>query len=525
MNTNISSKSGGCIITDRDDIIVFANEIAKAILNRKNLIGTDFNIVKEEFFQYDHDCVKTECHNIFWINDKNPKDFISSILEHSFDEIFVCDNMGRSIYCNKTFEKHYGITCREIIGKDISSWVSEGIVDRTFLFDVIKSKKQITYEQKTIAGKTILNTSTPVLGEDGNVMFVVENCRDITEINELKSNLYNAQERLIEVNRALKSSNEDIIGPVFKNASMVEIEGLINNMAPRDVNMLILGKSGTGKTRIAKLIHKRSHRRDNAFVSINCSTIPESLLESELFGYEKGAFTGASDKGKIGLVEKADGGTLFLDEIGEIPLSMQVKLLELVQEHTFIPVGATKAKKIDVRIIAATNQDLQEMIIAKKFREDLYYRLSVVTIKIPPLSERPEDVSLLLNYYLDYYNRKHNLDVALTVECKNRLINYNWPGNIRELEHLMEFLVLNCNGDTIELKDLPTNILDHGTLRNMLKKEHGEYSLTLKELLEAEEARIIRNTYKKHSSSYSLARKLGISQSKAYRLITKYCDK
>ncbi len=515
--------SGGCIIADNMGEIVFINEIARQFLPLNPSDNITLSEIKNFIRHYDYDCIKTEKHEIYWINDNEANDFISSILENSFDEIFVCDNQGRAIYCNKSFEKHYGKTCDEIIGKSILTFAQDGVVDRSFLRDVINTKKPITYEQKTAAGKTILNTSTPVLDGDGNLMFIVENCRDVTEINELKSNLYDVQSQLIEAKRNLNDSTEYLEGPEFDNPQMKEIDDLVANMAPRDINILITGKSGTGKTRIAKQIHNRSSRRNNPFVSINCSTIPLSLIESELFGYEKGAFTGASDKGKIGLVEKAGGGTLFLDEIGEIPLSMQVKLLELVQEHTYMPVGATKNKKIDVRIIAATNQDLTDMISEKKFREDLYYRLSVVRINIPSLCERPEDVNILLEYYMNYFNKKHSLKSRMTQESKNILLGYSWPGNIRELEHLVEFLVLNSNGNTIEVNDLPANVHNKSTLKNILKSNADENSMTLQQLMEMEEKRIIRQAHKKFKSSYGVAKRLGISQSKAYRLIMKHC--
>ncbi|HIW40206.1 MAG TPA: sigma-54 factor interaction domain-containing protein [Candidatus Eubacterium pullicola] len=206
----------------------------------------------------------------------------------------------------------------------------------------------MTYEQTTRVGKTILNTTTPVLDENDEILFIVENCRDITEINKLKQDLYDTSKKLMNAQKNLDmrygdNFKEDI---EFTSAKMQEVNNLVDNMAKKDVTMLVLGKSGTGKSMLAKRIHAMSNRSEKPFISINCSTIPENLMESELFGYEKGAFTGASDKGKKGLVENADGGTLFLDEIGEIPMSVQAKLLEFIQEKTFVPVGGTRSRKL-----------------------------------------------------------------------------------------------------------------------------------------------------------------------------------
>jgi transcriptional regulator with PAS, ATPase and Fis domain len=270
---------------------------------------------------------------------------------------------------------------------------------------------------------------------------------------------------------------------------------------------------------MAKKIHEKSKRASGPFTKINCTTIPENLLESELFGYSKGAFTGASAQGKQGLVELSNGGTLFLDEIGELPLNVQSKLLELVQEKTFLPVGGTKLKYVDTRIIAATNKNLMELVKENKFRIDLYYRLSVATINLPPLNELHDDIESLLDFYLKHYNEKHNLNVRFEPKTKEILINYSWPGNIRELEHLIEFLVLTSNNIII------TDILPNYILKNSDASNRISYdNCSLDFLLEEEEKKVIQNMFSKYNSSYKLAEKLKISQSKANRLIRKHCN-
>lgn len=309
---------------------------------------------------------------------------------------------------------------------------------------VINERRAVTMEQTTYINRTVVITAVPVFDKNNKIEMIVENSRDITEIQTLKNSLKEMsilaeQYKTAVVHLEHKERQVDLVA---NSKAMKKIMSTLKRVSIVDSTILLLGESGTGKTNIAKYIHSISPRKDDPFITINCSTIPESLFESELFGYLPGTFTGANKTGKIGLAEIADGGTLFLDEIGELPLSVQTKLLQLIQEQTFIPIGGTKEKKINIRIITATNQDLKKLVGEKRFREDLYYRLKVVEFFLPPLRERPEDLISLIFYFLNYYDKKYNFSHSFSDESLVILKKYKWPGNIRELSNIIENLVV-----------------------------------------------------------------------------------
>lgn len=271
-----------------------------------------------------------------------------------------------------------------------------------------------------------------------------------------------SRKAIIEENRYLREQEKRkhnfnfIVGD---SAAMKKLYSMIDKVGPSRSSVLITGRSGTGKELVARAIHDQSDRKDQAFVAINCGAIPESLFESELFGHKKGSFTGANSD-RSGMFVMANGGTLFLDEIGEMPLSMQVKLLRVLQEGEIRPVGSSSNKKVDVRIIAATNKDLRKEVAEQRFREDLFYRLNIIELQIPPLHERQDDIPLLCNHFVDKYSKELNRPVkGLTREALFALTRYDWPGQVRELENVIERAFLLCNGDYITLEDLPSQIL------------------------------------------------------------------
>lgn len=311
--------------------------------------------------------------------------------------------------------------------------------------------------------------------------------------------------------------SQKVVGDNFFGTSpqMQEILKLLEKIIPTKSTVLILGESGTGKGVLAEFIHYSSPRKDKPFISINCSAIPENLLESELFGYKKGAFTGAvSDK--KGLIELANGGTLFLDEIGDMPLNLQAKLLKFLESGEFIPLGDTIKKQVDVRVIAATNKDLETLIKEGKFREDLYYRLNVIEIKIPPLRERKEDIPALIYFFIDKLSKVHEKNIkGITSDALSCLINHEWPGNVRELKNVIERAIILATGEYITLDELPERI----------KKEKTEIISTkpLKEALEEFEKNIILNTLRQCSNNKEAAAKLlGIDLATLYRKLKKF---
>jgi transcriptional regulator with PAS, ATPase and Fis domain len=300
---------------------------------------------------------------------------------------------------------------------------------------------------------------------------------------------------------------------------MENILQLAAKIADVDSTVFILGESGVGKEVIARFIHKRSHRDKGPFVKINCGAIPETLLESELFGYETGAFTGAKRQGKPGLIEMANEGTLFLDEIGELPLNLQVKLLQVLQEHRLVRIGGIKPITVNIRVIAATNRDIENMVKKGEFREDLFYRLNVVPITIPPLRERRDDIIPLIYHFLEEYNRKYDKAKKISAEAKDILIKYNWPGNVRELENTVERLVVTVEEDVILPHHLPENLKE---INIPLKVVNVDGIIPLKDAVEMVERQLLHKAVEQCNSTYDIAKILGVNQSTVVRKIQKY---
>ncbi|MGE5587490.1 MAG: sigma 54-interacting transcriptional regulator [Clostridia bacterium] len=304
------------------------------------------------------------------------------------------------------------------------------------------------------------------------------------------------------------------------SVEMGRVLQLAAKVAPVNTTVLLLGESGVGKEVVARFIHSTGPRRRGPFVNINCGAIPATLLESELFGYESGAFTGARREGKPGMVEAASGGTLFLDEISELPPDLQVKLLQLIQERKLVRVGGVKPLGVDIRIIAATNRDLAAMVGRGEFRADLFYRLNVVPITIPPLRERPDDVIPLIYHFLNRYNEAHGYEKTINEQAREILTRYSWPGNVRELENLIERLVVTVEGDEIGAADLPQHVFEEGGARPPRVVVGG--IMPLRQATEEVERQIIERALSEERSTYSMAKLLGVNQSTVVRKIKKY---
>lgn len=390
---------------------------------------------------------------------------LQAFFDTSWDEIFVTDGEGMTLRVNGACVRICGLKESELVGRNVRDLVGEGVMSRSATLLALEKRKKVTIVEETKSGRRILVTAVLVFDED-RIVRVVNVSRDITELHHLQERFEEAQE-LLELCRmelsAARKENADRERVVYRSETMERIMALVSRVARVNSTVLLLGESGVGKEVIARTIHERSNCKDGPFIKINCGAIPAALLESELFGYEKGAFTGANSGGKAGLIELADRGTLFLDEIGELPMNLQVKLLQILQDRCLTRVGGVRTIGVDTRVIAATNRDLERMVKKGKFREDLYYRLNVVPINIPPLRERKDDIPLLAHNFLKRFSAKYQTKKELSTEVLDLLSKYYWPGNVRELENLMERLVVIHEEQVIRPHHLPEAVRNAST--------------------------------------------------------------
>ncbi|WP_235822050.1 sigma-54 interaction domain-containing protein [Gottfriedia luciferensis] len=439
-------------------------------------------------------------------------EILQKILDNSPNEFYVLDKDARIVYINKACERHYGIKLKDVVGKSNDELISKEYWKPRILPLLLKEKKTVIMKQISYVGKEIITTAIPLLNEKQEIELIITTSQDANY-----KDLYIPDEQEInQMDQAALYKNNIITN----NKEMNNIVKICEKVAKVDATVLIQGESGTGKGVIAKYIHQKSNRSNAPFLSLNCATIPEELLESELFGYKDGAFTGATKGGKQGLLELADGGTVFLDEVGDISPKVQAKLLKVIQEFEFMPVGGKQTKKVNIRILAATNRNLYEMVQNKEFREDLYYRLHVVNLNIPPLRDRKEDIIPLTYHFLSEFNRKHQVNVIISEEALDIFYNYSWPGNIRQLENMLESLVVTSDG--IIQKDDLTSLIVENRSQNPVNEELTDASLQAS--LEEVEKNIVINSYTKYRNTRKVADDLEISQSKAARLVRKYCS-
>jgi len=449
---------------------------------------------------------------------------MDAIIESSYDGLYLTNGEGITLRVNEAFEKLTGVPASEMVGHNVEDLVRErGIVSESVSALVLKEKKPVTIIQRTLAGQTALTTGTPVFDRKGQIFRVVSNVRDITELMQLKQQLEQAQGLSKHYESELRAlqMQYDIEKIIVGSRIMKDLLDNVIRIAQVESTVLITGESGTGKELIAETIHINSPRRNGPFIKINCGAIAKNLLESELFGYDPGAFTGAKKGGRAGYFELANGGTILLDEISELPFSLQANLLRVIQNKEIIRVGGEKTIPVDVRIIAATNRDIAQLVANKQFREDLYYRLNVVPVEVPPLRARKEEIPLLAAHFIKLFNKKYDMQKELFPDVIDILMNYDWPGNVRELENVIERLVVTIPRDVLTSEDLPKNI------KNFRRKDvHPQISidgvLPLKEAVEFVEREIISNAYSRYRATRVVAKHLGIDPSTVLRKAAKY---
>ncbi len=438
-----------------------------------------------------------------------------AIFESSFDGIWLSDGEGKVLKMNRANEKIFGFSRDELIGKYPKDMLEKGVYSRSSVVRAIEKKETVTTTLTTKDGKTIIATSTPVFDEKENIALVVNNIRDATHLFQLQSEL-DQMKGLTELYKNKLKQMEVKKGFVYQSTQMEEIVSLALRLAKVECPVLITGPSGVGKEIIADIIHSNSERKGGPFVKVNCGAIPENLMESELFGYEAGAFSGADRAGKLGYFALAHKGTLLLDEIGELPLHMQVKLLRAVQDKSITRVGGTKPFKVDIRLLAATNRDLKDMIANNAFREDLYYRLNVAAIPIPALNERRDDILPLVEHFLRLFNKKYGKNIQVTSEVLEYWCQYNWQGNVRQLENTVERLVVSAQDDLVTTHDLQSNATKKS------HKHHDQEIFSLPEAVAQTEQKLIRRAFQQYKTTREIAQKLDIHQSTLIRKAAKY---
>ncbi|HWQ75919.1 MAG TPA: sigma 54-interacting transcriptional regulator [Syntrophomonas sp.] len=448
---------------------------------------------------------------------KEIKEELIALIESSFDGIHVTDSEGRTLRANRAFSRITGSKQGELIGKTMQELIDEEIYSQDITAMVLVRRESVTVSQKSKLGNTVMITANPVFDEKGVLFRIVINVRDISELNLLRKQLEQAQTLSQHYQEKLSKYNlADQF--VIRSKESRDLADLCVRLGQVDATVLIKGESGVGKEFAAQLIHSNSKRRDKPMVNLNCAAIPESLFESELFGYEPGAFTGASKQGKQGMFEAAEGGTLFLDEIGEMPLNTQAKLLRAIQEKTVTRVGGTTPINVDVRIIAATNRNLQEMVQRKEFRNDLYFRLNVIPVTVPPLRDRKVEIPFLVDHFLTKFNAKYNLHKRIEEREIKGLMNYDWPGNVRELENLIERLVVIYPGEVIR----HINLNDMDTAINEEENYEIFAGFKLQTAIEQMEKQMIKNSLETLGSTRKAALELGVSQPTIVRKAAKY---
>lgn len=446
-----------------------------------------------------------------------------SILDYSSDGLLLAGAKGEILAYNAAW-RALALADQSRLPKNVKQFSRELPDGTATAVEVLHTKKSCSNVFRSPAGRVLLSTGKPIFKDGGTLQYVLVNIRDISSALSLRDTVEHADRvRKLYMDYMQSAGQRSAETPVVINPQMATIYENCLTIAAVDATVLIMGESGTGKEVLANFIHQNSARKERPFLSINCGAIPENLLESELFGYEAGAFTGAQRGGKVGIFEAANTGTLLLDEMGELPKEMQVKLLRVLETRQITRVGAVKPIGVDVRIIVATNRDLAQRVKEGLFRSDLFYRINVMSVTIPPLRERPEDVVALSNHFLNLFNIQYDRNRTLSYDVYQYLAAYSWPGNVRELRNVIEQIVILSPKDEIPFSlvqaILPTSPGDVGRTGSPVRVTRPD---KLERVVEEAERQLLKLAMRKHHSSRSIAKALGISQTTAVRKLKKY---
>lgn len=451
--------------------------------------------------------------------------------DQSWAGVLIVDANLKPVYCNDVYESICGYSPEAIQSMNVDEIALSTAEGVSSSFNVLNTgKESLVHQRSLITGKNYLAKSFPFFDKDGNIKYVITNLLNVSQLSDIQSKIEALKEidsidsesirRFLDL---LAASKKDSI--IYKSKIMDDLLKTVNLISKTDATVLIQGESGTGKELFAKQIHNNSDRKNKPYMVINCGAIPESLLESELFGYEPGTFTGGNPKGKVGLLEAADGGTLFLDEIGDMPLALQAKLLRPLQDREVVRLGGRKIKKVDVRFIAATNLNLPQQVEKKQFREDLFYRLNVAPIQVPALRDRFEDIPLLSQFFINQYNEKYNRNKILSENAMEYLMAQSFPGNVRQLKNLMERACIVTTRSIIDTELLQKLYYDGISVETPTAtpfKVDVSGSKSLDQMTGELERQILSEYLKKYGSTHKMAEALHTSQSTISRKLHKY---
>lgn len=441
-----------------------------------------------------------------------------AMLDVICDQVTIADGKGMFIRISKSCEKNFGVSRSNIIGSTCYELERKGIFSSSSTSAVLKEKKEVTLIQTTKSGRKLMVTGKPLFDEDGNIYRVINVSSDITKEESLENRLMKTEEALNMIKKEILEDNKRVNqNTIVGNSNLIHRTlKTLNAVSALNVTVLLSGETGVGKSLYARYLHNISPKRSEPFIQINCGAMPADLIESELFGYSSGAFTGANKNGKVGLLEASQKGTLFLDEISAMPYNLQVKLLHVLQEKSYFRLGETKERKFEARVIAASNENLEKLVSEGLFREDLFYRLNVVPIEIPSLRKRKEDIPLLATHFIKITNQKYNFNKKLTKNALIRLQDYNWPGNVRQLENSIERILVITQKDIIDEFDLDDVLFNSEPNREIIKTKN------LKESLENFERNILKDLIDSGKSTREIATILEINQSTVVRKIKKH---